>query len=103
MRMAMKNALVALGIAVLTGTLAVAALADDQGMNMYSTPDSSVSSQPEQGMGQPDTAEIREPVETGSVPDRSMDSFDLHAGPGNDESTVESGGLQYRPDIDVGP
>ena len=71
-----KSVLYALAVAVLMGTMAVAALADDQGMNLYGPTDSSVSSQPEQGVEQPDAGEIREPMETGAVPDRTEDSSD---------------------------
>ena len=67
-----KSALYALAVAVLMGTMAVAALADDQGMNSYGPADSSVSSQPEQGVEQPDAGGIREPMETGAVPDPSL-------------------------------
>ncbi len=63
-----KSAFYALAVAVLMGTMAVAALADDQRMDSYGPADSSVSSQPEQGVEQPDAGEIREPMETGAVP-----------------------------------
>jgi hypothetical protein len=102
MGMTRKNGLYALAVFVLMGTMGVAALADDQGMNAYGPADSSVSAQPEQGMEQPDAAEIREPVETGAVPDWSESSSDLHSHPSGDAPTVESGGLTFRP-IDVGP
>jgi len=69
--MTRKSALYALAFAVLMGTMAVAALADEQGTNMYGPADSSVSSQPEQGVESPDAGEIREPMETGAVPDRT--------------------------------
>jgi hypothetical protein len=74
MGMTGKSVLYALAVAVLMGTMAVAALADDQGMNLYGPADSSVSSQPEQGVEQPDAGEIREPMETGAVPDTSLGS-----------------------------
>jgi hypothetical protein len=67
-----KSALYALAVVVLMGTMAVAALADDQGMNSYGPGDSSYSSQPEQGMDQQATGEIREPIETGALPDHSV-------------------------------
>ena len=74
--MTRKSALYVLAVAVLTGTMAVAALADDQGMNSYGPADSSVSSQPEQGVEQPGAGEIREPMETGTVPDQTESSYD---------------------------
>ena len=101
--MTRKNALYALAVVVLMGSMAVAALADDQGMNVYGPADSSVSAQPEQGVEQPDAGEIREPMETGAVPDRSESSSDLHSNPSGDAPTVEFGGRLFRPDIDVGP
>jgi hypothetical protein len=93
--MTRKSALYALAVVVLTGSMAVAALADDQGMNVYGPADSSVSAQPEQGVEQPDAGEIREPMETGAVPDRS-ETFGA-------EPTVEVGEQTFRPGIDVGP
>ena len=67
-----RSVLYVLAVVALIGTMAVAALADDQGMNMYGPEDSSVSAQPEQGMEQATAGEIREPVETGALPDRSV-------------------------------
>lgn len=101
--MTRKSALYALAVAVLMGTMAVAALADDQGMNVYGPADSSVSAQPELGVGQPDAGEIREPMETGAVPDRSGSSSELHNSGIGDEPTVEFGGQSFRPGIDTGP
>ena len=98
-----KSALYALAVAVLTGTMAVAALADEQGTNMYGPADSSVSSQPEQGVESPDAGEIREPMETGSVPESSRglsEDFKMDTG---DEPTVEIGGQTFRPGIDSSP
>jgi hypothetical protein len=103
MGMTRKSALFALAVVVLMGTVGVAALADDQGMNMYGPAESSVSAQPEQDVEQPSSGEIREPVETGAVPDRSISSSELGSGTVGDEPTVEFGGVKYRPDIDLGP
>jgi hypothetical protein len=71
MGMTRKTALYALAVVVLTGSMAVAALADDHGMNTYGPADSSVSSQLQE-VEQPAAGEIREPVETGALPDRSV-------------------------------
>ncbi len=76
--MTMKSAFYALAVAVLMGTMAVAALADDQGMSLYDSGDYTVSSQPEQGVEQSDAGEIREPMETGAVPERSSGSSVPH-------------------------
>lgn len=98
--MTRKTIYYALAVTALTGTLAVAALADEQGTYMYSGPaDSSVSSQPEQSMDQSAVGEIREPVETGAVPEKSVNSFRRATG---EEPTVEIGGRVYRPGIDLG-
>jgi hypothetical protein len=72
MEMKGKYALYALAVVVLMGSMAVAALADDHGMDSYGPADSSFSAQPEQGVEQPATGEIREPVETGALPDGSV-------------------------------
>lgn len=102
--MTSKSALYALAVLVLTGSMAVAALADDRGMNAYGGPaDIFVSAQPEQGEAQPDAGEIREPMETGAVPGRLEGSSELHNSGIGDEPTVEFGGLSFRPGIDTGP
>jgi hypothetical protein len=106
MVMTRKSALYALAVVVLTGSMAVAALADDHGMNMYGPPDASLSADPERSVGQLDTVvivEIREPVETGAVPDRSISSSEFGSGTAGDEPTVEFGGQSFRPGIDLGP
>jgi hypothetical protein len=72
MEMKGKSALYALAVVVLMGSMAVAALADDQEMNAYGPADSSFSTQPEYGVDQPSAGEIREPVETGALPDGSV-------------------------------
>jgi len=61
------------------GSMAVAALADDHGMDTYGPANSSATSQPYQGVEQgtgpgmehQSAGEIREPVETGALPDGS--------------------------------
>jgi hypothetical protein len=72
MGMTGKSALYALAVAVLMGTMAVAVLADDQRMDLYGPADSSVSSQPEQGVEQPNAGEMSEPIGTGALPDTSV-------------------------------
>ncbi len=101
--MTRKSALYALAVVVLMGSVAVAALADDHGMNMYGPPDASLSADPERSATQPDAEGIREPVETGAVPDRSISSSELGSGTVGDEPTVEFGGQSFRPGIDLGP
>jgi hypothetical protein len=101
MGMTRKSALYALAVVVLMGSMAVAALADDQGMNVYGPADSSVSAQPEQGVEQADAWELREPMETGALPDRAESSSDAVCCRGIDEPTIESGGQLFRPEVDA--
>lgn len=101
--MTIKSAFYALAVVVLTGSMAVAALANDQGMNSYGPADSSVSAEPEQAVAQPDSGEMRAPMETGAVPERSGSSSDLESNAIGDEPTVEIGGQTLRPGIDLGP
>ena len=104
--MTRKTALYVLAVVVLTGGMAVAALAGDHAMNMYGPPDASLSADPEKGVAQLETVEIveiREPVETGAVPDRSLSSSDMRSNVGGDEPTAEYGGQTFRTDIDLGP
>jgi hypothetical protein len=103
MEMTRKTALYALAVVVLTGSMAVAALADDHGMNMYGAPDTSLSADPERSLGWSDAVEIREPVETGAVPDRSISYSALGSGTVGDEPMAEIGGRTFRPGIDDGP
>jgi hypothetical protein len=103
MGMTRKSALYALAVVVLMGSMAVAALADDHGMNLYGPPGSSLSADPESGVGQWNSVELREPVETGAIPDRSMSSSDITCCTDSGEPTVEAGGFSYRPSIDSGP
>jgi hypothetical protein len=73
--MTRKSAIYALAVAILMGTMAVSAWADNSGMSEYYAPDradSSVSAQPEQGYDQSSAGEIRGPVETGALPDGSV-------------------------------
>jgi len=96
-----KSALFALAVVVLMGTMAGVALANHQETNgMYGPADSAVSAQPEQGIYETNVGEIREPMETGAVPDRQGSSSDLDSNAIGSEPTVESGGSLFRPDIE---
>ncbi|MBF8260072.1 MAG: hypothetical protein HW377_2446 [Actinobacteria bacterium] len=92
MGMTRKSALYALAVVVLTGSMAVAALADDHGMNEYGPADTSVLSEPEKDVVQSDAGEIREPMETGAVPDRSGSSSDLYCCSDSGDPTFQLGG-----------
>ena len=90
--MTRKTALYALAVVVLTGSMAVAALADDHGMNVYGPADASLSADPERSIEQVDVGEIREPMETGAVPDRAESSSDTQSNGIGDWPTMENGG-----------
>jgi len=93
----MKNnsVLYALAVIVLTGGMAVAAFAE--------APVMALSADPEQGLAPWSAGEIREPVETGAVPDRVEGSSDLFKQSTGEEPAVEIGGRMYRPGVDTGP
>ena len=99
--MTRKNAFFALAVVLLTGSMAGAALADDHGMYMSGSQDPSLTAEPERNLWQFDAGEIREPMETGAVPDWSERSSDLHSNPSGDAPTVEYGGQTFRL-IDIG-
>ena len=96
--MTWKNALYALAVAVLMGSMAGVALADYNWAAGAYKEDPSVSSHSEMDVDQ-SAAEIREPMETGSVPESSGNSFKEDTG---ELPTVELGGQVYRPGIDLG-
>lgn len=90
--MTSKSVLYALAVIVLTGGMAVAAFAEAPGMEAYDSGDSSVWSRPEQGVEQTNAGEIREPVETGAVPDRPESSSDLNCCSDSGDPTFRLGG-----------
>ena len=101
--MTRKSALCALAVFVLTGSMAVAALADDHGMNAYEPEGYSSSTDVGTSEAQADEWELREAMETGGLPDRPGSSSDAVCCRGIDEPTIESGGQLFRPDVDAGP
>ena len=98
-----KSVLYALAVIVLTGGMAVAAFAEAPVMEAYDPGYTAVLSQPELGVGQPFAGEIREPVETGAIPDGSGSSSDLNCTDNCGVPTAESGGQMFRLGIDLGP
>jgi len=98
-----KSVLYALAVIVLTGGMAVAAFAEAPVMEAYEPVDTAILSQPELGVGQTFAGEIREPVETGAIPDRPEGSYDVRSNLPGDEATAESGGQMFRPGVDLGP
>lgn len=94
-----KSALYALAVAVLMGTMAVAALADQQVMvETYGPGYSSSSNEP-----QADTWEFREAMETGALPGQPVGSSDAVCCGEISGPTIESGGQLFRPGVDSGP
>jgi len=77
----MKNKIGYLGLAMVVAVLmAIGApgtvLADNEGAGVYGTTEHSFSSEPAMGMEQSDAGEIREPIETGQLPDESVVGHD---------------------------
>ena len=101
--MTRKSALYGLAVAVLMGTMAVVALADDQGMYSYGPADSSVSNDAGTSGSQADAWDLREAMETGSLPGQPVGSSDSVCCGGIGGPTIESGGQLFRPGVDTGP
>ena len=88
-----KRAFLVLAVGVLMGTMAVIGFADDQWMDTYGAGgDSYGSSQPEPIMNHSNAGEIREPVETGAVPDPTVSSSDLNCCTNGTDPTFWMGG-----------
>jgi len=85
-----KRAFLVLAVAVLMGTMAVAALADYPDRDLYDPSSSSMSNDIGTSWPQADAGDIREPMETGAVPDLSGSSSDQGC-------CSESGDPTYRP------
>jgi hypothetical protein len=98
--MTRKSVFYALAVAVLMGSMAGVALADYNWAAGAYAPDPSVSSQSKMDMDQ-SAAEIREPVETGAIPE-SSESLDRFKESTGETPSVELGGRVYRPGIDLG-
>ena len=101
--MTRKSAIYALAVGVLMGTMAVAALADDQWMNSYGPADSSVSNDVGTSGPQADAWDLHEAMETGGLPSQTVGSSDAVCCRGIEGPTIESGGQLFRPEIDAGP
>ena len=104
--MKVRGVIIALAVVVFTGTMAYVALADEYGSDKYGPADSSMSASPENGSAASETGEIREPVETGAVPDKVLSPSDSDFGccsNGGKVQTFEYGGIPLRHGIDDGP
>jgi len=101
--MSSRSVFYALAVVVLMGSMAGVALADHQETNgMYGPADSSVSAQPDQGMNESNVGEIREPLETGALPDGSV-KVDSEGWVNMDVSLQNSSPeLRGRPNIQAG-
>ena len=103
MAMTGKSALYALAVAVLMGTMAVAAVADDQyGTGAYGPADRSMSSETQAGANA-DAWDLREAMETGALPGQPVGSSDAVCCGEISGPTIESGGQLFRPGVDSGP
>lgn len=100
--MTRKSAIYALAVAVLMGTMAVAALADDQRMDYYGPPQTSMSNDTSSSEPQPDAWDLREAMETGALPGQPVGSSDEVCCGGIEGPTIESGGQLFRPGLDGG-
>jgi len=100
--MTRKSAYYALAVVLLMGGMAGVALADYDWNAGAFKQDASVSSPSSQDMDHSAAGEIRDPVETGPIPDSSMDSVDRFKETTGELPTVELGGRVYRPGIDLG-
>ena len=90
---------VVLAAGTVIGTSGVV-LAENEGTG-YGTMENSYSGEPENSMDQAEAAEIREPVETGAIPESSLDSADLsHEERIGEEVAVGVFGREYRPGVD---
>lgn len=100
--MTWKSALYAVAVVVLTGSMAVVALADDHDVNMNDPAESSLSTDVGTSEAHAGEWELREAMETGGLPDRPGRSSDAVCCRGIDEPTIEGGGQLYRPEVDTG-
>ena len=101
--MTRKSAYFALAVVVLMGGMAGIALADYDWAAGAPKPDTSVAAKPVQDMEPSAAGEIREPIETGAVPDRMENSSELYKESTGEAPVVELGGQTFRPSIDTGP
>jgi len=101
--MTKRSALYALAVIVLMGGMAAVALADYDWAAGAVKPDSSVAAKPEQYMEPSAAGEIREPIETGAVPDRMDGLSDDFREDTGEAPVLEVGGQTFRPSIDTGP
>jgi hypothetical protein len=92
MVMVKNKALLLLAVGVLMGTMAVAAFADVPDRDLYEPSSSSMSSDVEKSETHVDAGEIREPMETGAVPDTRGSSSDQSCCSESGDPTFRPGG-----------
>jgi hypothetical protein len=89
---------VVLAAGMVIGTSAVVQ-AENEGTG-YGTMENSFSGESEGSMDQAEAVEIREPVETGAIPDSSLSSVEHSYGLSGEEPAVGVFGREYRPGED---
>ena len=92
MLMIKKRAFLVLAVAVLMGTMAVAALADHHDRDLYDPSSSSMPSDVGTSETQVEAGDIREPMETGAVPDLPGSSSDQSCCSESGDPTFRPGG-----------
>jgi hypothetical protein len=92
MLMIRKRAFLVLAVAVLMGTMAVAALADHPDRDLYDPSSSSMPSDVETSETQVEAGDIREPMETGAVPDTRGSSSDIDCCSASDDPKFQPSG-----------
>lgn len=98
-----RKVLMLLAAGVLISGLSGMAMADEKGVYSNDPSDYSTSTDPSWPPAQSDASLIREPMETGAIPERAGDSSDLKSNAPGDEPSVELGGQTFRSEIDLGP
>jgi hypothetical protein len=92
-----------LAVSVLLSGLSGVALANDPGMVAHDPSEYSPSADSSLSPANADASQIREPIETGAVPDQPESSSGLYSNPGGDASTLSAGWSLFRPDIEGSP
>lgn len=92
-----NKAMLLLVAGLLMGIMAVSAFAEAPVMEAYGSTQSSISSEP-----QLDSWELREAMETGSLPGQPVISSEAVCCRGIQEPATESGATLFRPELDSG-
>ncbi|MFA6148825.1 MAG: hypothetical protein WC899_11515 [bacterium] len=98
-----RKVLMLLAAGILMSGWSGPAMADVRGILPNDASEYSPSADPSWPPSQSDASQIREPMETGAVPERSESLSGSHANAAGDEPAVEIGGQTFRTEIDLGP